>query len=246
MGFNGIDKYYKYCHCITNMSKLHIDSVTKSYDNRVILSDIFLSCKKGEIKGLIGRNGSGKSTLLKIIFGTVKAESKFIKIGDKIIRNISDGRNLINYLPQDNFLPNNIKIRRLIKLFLPEESKEKLFDNEHIKPLLNKENQQLSGGEKRIIEILLIIHSKAKFILLDEPFNKVSPILRNYITQYVFEMKSSKGFIITDHDYKNVIHLADSIVFLSDGFLREITDKSELVKLGYLSETTYAAVYKDR
>jgi len=52
------------------MSQLHIDSVTKSYNNKVILSDVFISCQKGEIKGLIGRNGSGKSTLLKIVFGT--------------------------------------------------------------------------------------------------------------------------------------------------------------------------------
>ncbi len=133
------------------MSKLHIDSLTKSYDNKVILSDIFLSCEKGEIKGLIGRNGSGKSTLLKIIFGTVRAESRFVRIGEKIIRNISDGRNLINYLPQDNFLPNNVKIKTLITLFLPKEILEKiycLFNNEHIKPLLGKHNQDLSGGEK--------------------------------------------------------------------------------------------------
>lgn len=78
------------------MSELHIDSITKSYNNKVILSDIFISCQKGEIKGLIGRNGSGKSTLLKIVFGTEKADFKFVRIGNKIIRNISDGRNLIN------------------------------------------------------------------------------------------------------------------------------------------------------
>ena len=105
------------------MSILHIDSVTKSYDGNVILSDIFLSCKKGEIKGLIGRNGSGKSTLLKIVFGTEKPESKFVRIGNKVIKNISDGRNLINYLPQDNFLPNNISIKSLINLFVEKENR---------------------------------------------------------------------------------------------------------------------------
>ena len=228
------------------MSKLHIDSLTKSYDNKVILSDIFLSCEKGEITGLIGRNGSGKSTLLKIVFGTVKAESKFVRVGEKIIKNISDGRNLINYLPQDNFLPNNVKIKTLITLFLPKENRNTLFNNEHIKPLLSKQNQDLSGGEKRIVEILLVIHSNAEFILLDEPFNGVSPIVRDYIKEYIKKMKSSKGYIITDHDYENVINLADSIFYLQNGYLKEIKDKSELVELGYLTKTTYNTVFNEK
>lgn len=225
------------------MSKIHIDSITKSYNNKVILSDIFISCEKGEIKGLIGRNGSGKSTLLKIVFGTEKAESKFVRVGNKVIKNISDGRNLINYLPQDNFLPDNISIKSLINLFLQKENRKIVLENEYVKPLLNKKNQDLSGGERRIIEILLIIHSNAEFILLDEPFNGVSPIMRDYIIEYIKKMKSSKGYIITDHDYENVINLADSIVYLQSGFLKEIKDKIELVELGYITKTTYNTVY---
>tara|TARA_R110002072_G_scaffold117281_7_gene248232 strand:- start:29056 stop:29736 length:681 start_codon:yes stop_codon:yes gene_type:complete len=218
------------------MNKLHIDSITKSYNNNVILSDVFISCKKGEIKGLIGRNGSGKTTLLKIVFGTEKADTKFIKIGNKIIRNISDGRNLINYLPQDNFLPNNISIKSIIHLFLQKENRKIVLENEYVKPLLNKKNQDLSTGEKRIIEILLVIHSRAEFILLDEPFNGISPIMRAYIIKYIRKLKSSKGYIITDHDYENVINLADSIVYLQDGFLKEIKDENELIDLGYLTK----------
>ncbi|WP_445738703.1 ATP-binding cassette domain-containing protein [Mariniflexile sp.] len=207
------------------------------------MSDIFISCEKGEIKGLIGRNGSGKSTLLKIVFGTEKAESKFVRVGNKVIKNISDGRNLINYLPQDNFLPDNISIKSLINLFLQKENRKIVLENEYVKPLLNKKNQDLSGGERRIIEILLIIHSNAEFILLDEPFNGVSPIMRDYIIEYIKKMKSSKGYIITDHDYENVINLADSIVYLQSGFLKEIKDKIELVELGYMTKTTYNTVY---
>ncbi|WP_179333157.1 ATP-binding cassette domain-containing protein [Winogradskyella costae] len=225
------------------MNNLHIDSITKSYNEKVILSDVFISCKKGEIKGLIGRNGCGKSTLLKIVFGTEKADSKFVRIGNKIIKNLSDGRNLINYLPQDNFLPNNISIKSLINLFLQKENRKIILENEYVKPLLDKKNQSLSGGEKRIIEILLIIHSNAEFILLDEPFNGVSPIMRDYIIDYIKKTKLSKGFIITDHDYENVINLADSIVYLQSGFLKEIKDENELVELGYLTKTIYNTVH---
>ena len=106
------------------MSELHVDSVCHSYTGKNILSDVFMSCKTGEVKGLLGRNGSGKSTLFKIIFGTEKPISKFVRVDDKIVKNIADGRSLINYLPQDNFLPNNIKVASLINLFLPRGNKE--------------------------------------------------------------------------------------------------------------------------
>ncbi|WP_452601411.1 ATP-binding cassette domain-containing protein [Pontimicrobium sp. MEBiC06410] len=244
MGFNICNSAYKLINTITNMTGLHIDSLTKSYNNRMLLSDIFISCKKGEIKGLIGRNGSGKSTLLKIIFGTEKADSKFVRAGGKVIKTVADGRHLINYLPQNNFLPNNVTIASLIKLFLPKTQSSIVLNNEHVKPLLYKRNQDLSGGEKRIIEILLIIHSNAQFILLDEPFNGVSPIIREYIISYINTMKASKGFIITDHDYENVINLADTIVFLNNGFLKPIKDKSELMEFGYIPISTFNMVYK--
>ena len=67
--------------------------------------------------------------------------------------------------------------------------------------------------------------------------------MRDYIIEYIKKMKSSKGYIITDHDYENVINLADSIVYLQSGFLKEIKDKIELVELGYMTKTTYNTVY---
>ena len=218
------------------MNKLHVDSVTKSYSRKKILNGVFLSCEKGEIKGLIGRNGCGKSTLLKIVFGVEKSDFKFVKVGNKRVKNIADGRNLINYLPQENFLPSNVKVKTLITLFLTKENRKYLFENEFVKELLDKKSQELSGGEKRIFEILLIIHSNADFILLDEPFNGLSPILRSYIIKYIKELKISKGFIINDHDYENVIEVADKILFLKDGSLKEIKERKELVQLGYLSK----------
>ncbi len=221
------------------MSTLHIDSISKSFKNRSILSDIFLQCNKGEIVGLLGRNGAGKSTLLKIIFGTLKADYKFIKIGNKIIRNSYDSNNLINYLPQHHFLPNNTTIKTLINFFLSKDNRNMLVNNELIAPLLHKKGRQLSGGEKRLIEILLIIHSSAPFILLDEPFNGLSPIAKEYVFQYLTKMKTSKGYIITDHDYKNIISLSDKIFFLKDSYLKKINTIQELSTLEYVTATSY-------
>ncbi|WP_452221697.1 ATP-binding cassette domain-containing protein [Lacinutrix salivirga] len=225
------------------MNHLHVDSVTKSYNGKAILTDVYLSNEVGEITGLIGRNGSGKSTLLKIIFGTEKAEFKFVRANNKKIKNVSDGRHLINYLPQNNFLPNGIKIKNLIKLFLPKKHRNNLLENSHLKPLLNKKNQELSTGEKRIVEILLIAYSNAKFILLDEPFNGVSPIIKTSIINIITELKSCKGFIITDHDYENVINLADKIMYLNKGYLKEINNEKELLDFGYLTPSIYNDLY---
>nr|WP_291870596.1 ATP-binding cassette domain-containing protein [Maribacter sp.] len=118
------------------------------------------------------------------------------------------------------------------------------MENFYVKPLWNKKVKHLSGGEKRIVEILLVVHSDAKFILLDEPFNGVSPLMKDYITEYIKEMKLNKGFIITDHDYENVIKVADTISFLKDGYLKELKDNNQLVELGYLTKSTYDVVFK--
>ena len=103
------------------MKRLQVDSIRKSYHQKLLLSDIYLSCEQGEVIGLLGRNGSGKSTLLRIIFGEEKAENKFVKVQDRIIKNVRDSRHLINYLPQKNFVPGALTIKTLISLFISEE-----------------------------------------------------------------------------------------------------------------------------
>lgn len=220
------------------MNNLHVDSVRKSYRDKLILTDIFLSCKQGEIVGLIGRNGSGKSTLLKIIFGIENAENKFIRVNKKILQSFKESSKVINYLPQNNFLPKDFKIKTIINLFLPVNKRARLKENVFIKPLLQKKYQVLSGGEKRILEILLLLNSEADFVLLDEPFNGVSPIVREQIIKYITDEKPNKGFIITDHDYENVMRVSDKILFLKNSRLKKITDKMELIQHGYLTKTT--------
>ncbi|APG59851.1 ATP-binding cassette domain-containing protein [Christiangramia salexigens] len=226
------------------MKDLHIDSVRKSYQGKLILSDIFLSCKKGEIVGLIGRNGSGKSTLLNIIFGTESAENKFVRVDNKILKSFADSSKIINYLPQDNFLPKEVKVHNIIKLFLSQKRKIQLINNDFIKPLLQKKFKVLSGGEKRILEVFLLLNSEANFVLLDEPFNGVSPIIRDYIMKIINDERQNKGFIITDHDYENVWKVSDRVLLLNNASIKEIIDEEELIKYGYLIKTTYNIGYR--
>ena len=81
---------------------LEIDSVQKHFDQKVVLSDVYLKCKTGEIIGLLGRNGSGKSTLLKIIFGIISADHKFVRVDGKVLFKTNDLFNEISYLPQED------------------------------------------------------------------------------------------------------------------------------------------------
>ncbi len=215
------------------MSKLHIDSITKSFGEKDILKDIYLSCETGNISGLLGRNGCGKSTLFQIIFGTIKGETSYIKLNNTILKNQSDRKNKIAYLPQYSFLPKNIKIRKLIDLFCDKENSTKISQSELVQPFLNETPNMLSGGELRIVEVLLIIYSKAEFILLDEPFHSLSPKVVTEI-KTVIKQQTDKGFIISDHQYHDVLDISDDIFLLSDGHLKLIKDLTELKRFNYL------------
>lgn len=217
-----------------NMSKLHVDSVIKSFDTKQVLTDVFISCQKGEIIGLIGRNGSGKSTLLKIIFGSIPSDRKFVKIGDKISNGLFDNRKLIKYLPQDNFLPNHVSVKTIIDLFCDIDKAVLIKAHGLIVPMLNKKSKQLSAGEKRLLEILLIIYSDSTYTLIDEPFNGVAPIYKEEIKDLIKQQSVDKGFIITDHDYRNILDIATRILIIYDGGIKEIKGKDELKYWGYI------------
>ncbi|WP_404986904.1 ATP-binding cassette domain-containing protein [Chryseobacterium sp. M5] len=214
------------------MNKLHIDSITKSFGEKDILKDIYLSCETGNISGLLGRNGSGKSTLFQIIFGSIKGDTQYIKL-NTILKNQFDRKNKIAYLPQYSFLPKNIKIKNLINLFCDKENSAKISQSELVQPFFNETPNTLSSGELRIIEVLLIIYSKAEFILLDEPFHSLAPKVVAEI-KTIIKQQTDKGFIISDHQYHDVLDISDDIFLLSDGHLKPIKDLTELKRFNYL------------
>lgn len=216
------------------MSKLHIDSITKSYGSKTILKDIYLSCETEKIVALLGGIGSGKSTLLQIIFGTVKGDSQFIKFNNEVFTKQSDRKNKIAYLPQTLMFPKDIKIKNLISLFCNEANAQKLFNFDLIQPLLSRTTRNLSGGERRMVEVLIIIHSDADFILLEEPYTGLSPILTEKIMKIIKELSQEKGFIISDFNVEEAIKISDEIYLLSDAYLKQIKDLKELKRDYYL------------
>jgi ABC-type lipopolysaccharide export system ATPase subunit len=213
---------------------LIVDSICKSFDDKHILQDIYVKMHTGDIVGIFGRNGSGKSTLLKIIFGTLEAESKFVKVGDKTYDSVFKEKSIMKYLPQEDFLPKQLKVKDIIKMYIDKDKIENIENDVVIEKIMETRVKNLSGGELRYLEIKLLINLESKCLLLDEPFNGVSPILVEEIKKMITEYSSSRGVILTDHDYKNVISIANRMYLIGNGVLRELSNKDELIYFGYL------------
>ena len=213
---------------------LKVDSVQLAFNGRKILQDIYLECRQGQVIGLLGRNGSGKSSLLRVIFGTLNASYKHVSIDDQFIYK-GFYNNRIAYLPQHNYLPDNIKIKELAGILVDTELWDEFAALDIYRSYLDKTAGQLSGGELRQLEMLMIIHSKADFILLDEPFTHISPIQADKFKVVIRACAKHKGIIVTDHQYYNILEVSDKIILLSNGCTKHITHNDELVTYGYLS-----------
>lgn len=217
------------------LSLFEIDGVIKAFDDRQVLIDIYLRCQTGDIIGMLGRNGSGKSTLLQIIFGTLPAE-KFIKIDGKVYEHPYKMLDQICYLPQHEFLPKQMTVEKVAKLYLEKNEINIFLDDDLLRPHRQNKIHFLSGGELRYLEIKLLLNTKSKFVLLDEPFNGVAPIMVSTIKELIKDKSKTKGIVLTDHDYNNVLDVANKYCLIYQGGIKEVSEKIDLVKWGYISE----------
>src|ERR1700758_631246 len=97
--------------------KLEVDSIALEFRLRKILSDIYVICETGKITGLLGRNGEGKSCLMNIICGNLEPTSKSIRFDERVIPYPYKNTNLLLYLPQFNFIPKSLTVKRIFKDF---------------------------------------------------------------------------------------------------------------------------------
>lgn len=215
---------------------LEADSIQKYYNHKLVVSDVYLKCETGDIIGLLGRNGSGKSTLLKIIFGIVSADYKFVRIDGQLKRTTSELLNEISYLPQDNFIPKQFSVKKVIKLSIPENKRDAFCNDTLIRSISDKKIFHLSGGELRYLEIKLVLFNASRFALLDEPYNGLAPIMIEKVNQLIKVNAKNKGIIITDHNYQNVIAVATKLILITAGKTHHLKDKTELIEKGYLKE----------
>lgn len=215
---------------------LEVDSIIKRYNNELVVSDVYIKCETGNIIGLLGRNGSGKSTLLKIIFGILNAETKFIRVDGVVKKHVNQLMKEISYLPQHNFIPQNFSVKKAVDLSVEKSKRTDFYEDEMIKNILNNKISQLSGGELRYLEIKLILSNLSKFVLLDEPYNGLAPLMIEKINKLIIDNSKNRGIIITDHNYENVIHVSNQLILMRSGKTHHLKDKMELVEKGYLRD----------
>lgn len=210
---------------------LEIDGVQLQFDGRKILSGIYLRCETGKITGLLGKNGQGKSCLMKIIYGSLPCE-KSVRFDHISIVESFKRPDLLMYLPQFNFIPKSLSLRRVFQDFGLEYSK---FQN-RFSEFATRETSSvgnLSGGERRLIELYVIVKSASQFAMLDEPFTHLNPLQIEKVKELLTEEKANKGLLITDHMYRHTIDICDSLYVLTNGQTYLTKSVTDIETFGY-------------
>jgi ABC-type multidrug transport system ATPase subunit len=217
------------------MNRLIVKSVRKRFGKLKVLEEVSFTCSTGEVLAIFGRNGTGKSTLLRILFGVLKPDHADILVNNQpLTRNRSN--EFFGFHHQQVFLPKNITVRNLVPLFYPDgDDQNKIFYDPYINRIEKQKIGDISIGEQRYLQFLLLINSSHPFLLLDEPFSMTGPQITEIIKEKIREKKDKKGFIITDHFYKDVLEIADRVKMMKNGVMISIAEKAELVTHGYLS-----------
>ena len=210
---------------------LEADGIQLEFTGRKILSDIYLKCETGKITGLLGRNGQGKSCLLNIIYGGTICESS-VRIDHLLQRKRFRKPEKLLYLPQFNFIPKSLSLKRIFQDFELDYLK---FQNvfPEFTGRYNNSIIWMSGGERRLIELYIILKSQTQFAMLDEPFTHLNPLQIEKVKDLLLQEKNNKGILITDHMYKHVMDVSDDLYILKNGKTYLITSPGDIEMHGY-------------
>ena len=212
------------------MPELNIQNIRKQYNKNIVVKDISLSVKSGEVIGLLGPNGAGKTTSFYMIVGLVSADHGSISIDNKNLSKMpihSRSKLGISYLPQEPSIFRKLTVSENILSILElrnisEENRKKKLESllselniEHIK---NNQAVSLSGGERRRVEIARCLATDPKFILLDEPFAGIDPIAVLDIQKIITHLASlGIGILITDHNVRETLGICDRAYIVNQG-----------------------------
>ena len=222
---------------------LSIQNINKVIKDKNIVDDISFEVPSGCISGLLGPNGAGKTTTFYIIAGLIKADKGDIFLADENVSSFAMHKRSkmgIKYLPQEPSIFQNLSVyENLLGLaelsFKRKEDIEnfitKSIDEFNLSEILNHKGRQLSGGQRRKVEIARTLAANPKIILLDEPFAGIDPIAIDEIKQVLIKLKNKKiGILITDHNVREALEICDHAIVINNGSIIAKGDKNSLIK----------------
>ena len=236
---------------------LSIKNISKSIKDKNIVSGVNLEINESDIFGLLGPNGAGKTTTFYLIAGLITQDEGEIVLSNKDISNLPMHKRSklgIKYLPQEPSIFQNLTVYENL-LGLAELS----FDNEKdIKNFINKsieefglsditqlKGRQLSGGQRRKVEIARTLAAKPKIILLDEPFAGIDPIAIEDIKKVLSSLSNKGiGILITDHNVRETLEICNQAAIISNGEIISKGSKEKLINDKLVKEVYLGNMYK--
>ena len=212
------------------MHLLEIKGLSKSYDGREVVKGVDILVKRGEIVGLLGPNGAGKTTTFYMVVGVIPPNSGRIVFDNNDITNLpihERARFGIAYLSQEASIFRKLTVQDNISAILEtlpisrNERRRRLFsllEELKISHLAKHKAYTLSGGERRRLEITRALVTNPSFILLDEPFSGIDPIVVNEAQEIIKELKEKGlGILLTDHNVRETLSITDRAYLIAEG-----------------------------
>jgi len=220
---------------------LSCEKLVKIYGKRKVVNEVSINLARGEVVGLLGPNGAGKTTCFYMIVGMIKPESGKVFLDGEDITSLPmyrRARKGIGYLPQEASIFRNLTVEENLMAILEtlpltkeerEERLEKLLMELNIAHLRRNYGYQLSGGERRRVEITRSLVTEPSFILLDEPFAGIDPIAVADLQSIVVSLRErGLGVLITDHNVRETLSITDRSYIMYEGAIKRSGTAEEL------------------
>jgi len=205
-------------------------NLVKEYADRRVVNNVSIRVEQGSIVGLLGPNGAGKTTTFYMIVGIIKPDSGTVTLDGQDISSLPmymRARAGIGYLPQEASIFRKMTVEENILAILeannvPEkeryEKMNALVEEFHIDHIRKNKGTELSGGERRRVEIARALATDPAFILLDEPFAGIDPIAVADIQNMIAHLaQRGIGILITDHNVRETLSIVDKAYILANG-----------------------------
>jgi lipopolysaccharide export system ATP-binding protein len=224
------------------MRLLEINNLSKSYGTKMVVRGVSLSVKRGEVVGLLGPNGAGKTTTFYMVVGIIAPNTGEILFDNQDITNLPihiRSRFGIGYLSQDPSIFRKLTVEENIMAILETISLSRHERYERLESLLKELNiahlrkskaYTLSGGEMRRLEITRALVTNPSFLLLDEPFSGIDPIVVGEAKEIISDLKrKGMGILLTDHNVRETLSITDRAYLIADGKILISGTSQELI-----------------